>query len=246
MTDERTSYETRTIRSLRGLEARTRSKWEADGWEVISETPRGLRTDITVRRPRPLRPVLLYTVGGAVVALAIGAIALTGALSGDAPEENSSATSAEPSRTVSRLPTPTSVDSPSPVATSAAVAADRDAEFEALLNLGDYCDPAIALFANEHADQVVTFDGHIAALNNHGSSTTRYDILLGSGDFSSTTASGPAFQYRDVNTISDLNYSATTSDSIGVGTNLRLTARIAEFEPESCLFQLEPVKTVFR
>jgi hypothetical protein len=246
MTDEKTSYETRTIRSLRGLEARTRLKWEADGWEVVSETPRGLRTDITVRRPRPRRPVLLYIVGGAVVALAIGALTLAGALSGDVPEEKSSAASSEPSRTVSRLPTPTSVDSPSPVATSAAVAADRDAEFEALLNLGDYCDPAIALFADEHEDQIVTFDGHIAALNNHGSSTTRYDILLGSGDFSPTTASGPAFQYRDVNTISDLNYSARTNDSVGVGTNLRLTARVGDSEPESCLFQLEPIETTFR
>jgi len=215
-------------------------------WEVISETLRGLRTDTTVMRPRPRRPVLLYSVGGAVLALAIGAPALAGALPGDAPEKkNMSAASAEPSRTVSRPQTPRGVDSPSPLETSTAVAADRDEEFKGCLNRSDYYDPAIALFADEHEDQIVTFDGHIAALNSHGSKTTRHDILHGSGDFSPTTALEPGFHYRDVNTISDRNYSARTNDSVGVGTHLRLTARAADCEPKSCLFQLEPIETTF-
>jgi hypothetical protein len=49
-----------------------------------------------------------------------------------------------------------------------------------------------------------------------------------------------------VNTISDLRYTGNVPDTIGVGTNLHITAQIDEYEPNSCLFLLEPVETAFR
>lgn len=71
-------------------------------------------------------------------------------------------------------------------------------------------------------------------------------LLIGAGDFSKTSASGPAFQFRDVNATSDLHYTGNMPDTIGVGTNLHVTAQVDEYEPNSCPFLLESVETAFR
>ncbi|MGY3263079.1 DUF4839 domain-containing protein [Frigoribacterium sp. 2355] len=123
---------------------------------------------------------------------------------------------------------------------------ENSAAFAALLQNTDYCDASIATFASSHRDQTLTFDGHIAALKLHDGAKTRYDLLLGAGDFSETSAAGPAFQFRDVNTTSDLHYLGAVPDSVGVGTMLRFTARVVEYEPNTCLFQLDPIETTFR
>lgn len=83
-------------------------------------------------------------------------------------------------------------------------------------------------------------------MNNHGNYKTRYDILIGAGDFSETEAPGPAFQFRDVNVTYDLHFKGDPPDTIGVGTNLHVTAEIDEYESSSCLFLLEPVETTVR
>lgn len=71
-------------------------------------------------------------------------------------------------------------------------------------------------------------------------------ILVGAGDFSETSAPGPAFQFRDVNTTGDLNFVGTTPETIGVGTNLDVTASVLHYEASSCLSLLDPVSTAVR
>ena len=44
------TYESKTTRVVRGTESRTVAKWNRDGWEVVSQSPRTLRTAITFRR----------------------------------------------------------------------------------------------------------------------------------------------------------------------------------------------------
>ncbi|MGY1632212.1 hypothetical protein ACI784_10970 [Geodermatophilus sp. SYSU D01186] len=46
-------YEYMSARALRGTEARTIAKWLKDGWELDTQTPGTLRTEITFRRVKP-------------------------------------------------------------------------------------------------------------------------------------------------------------------------------------------------
>lgn len=81
-------------------------------------------------------------------------------------------------------------------------------------------------------------------MNRHGSTQTRYDMLILPGDYSETSASGPSFTFEDVNTTFDMRY---TRDTIGPGANLHIVARVGRYEPNNGrLFPLEPVETSFR
>ncbi len=63
------TYETRTIRAVRGMEPRTIKKWEADGWELVSQSPGKVQTELTFRRPKPKSRRLLWIIGGGVLVL---------------------------------------------------------------------------------------------------------------------------------------------------------------------------------
>ena len=137
-------------------------------------------------------------------------------------------------------PTPTSAPGP------ALLTPESNPEFAAILALGDYCSPDIAAFAAAHSGEIIAFPGYIGAINPHDGATTRYDILIGAGDYSETSAPGPAFQFRDVNTTNDMRWVGDVSDSVAVGTNLTVTAEVDRYEESSCLFLIEPVSTAVR
>ncbi|MDQ0577173.1 DUF4839 domain-containing protein [Agromyces albus] len=247
MADAEVTYETKTARAIRGMESRTVTKWEADGWELVSQTPGKFQTEISFRRPMPKTRWLLWATGGAVLAIVLAVIIIFGIIGerNAAPGETSSGalikSSATPSESSSPGASESSLDPGDVVLTP-----ENNAELGALLSLTDYCDPSIAAFADVYRGQTIAFPGHIGALAPHDGATTRYDILIGAGDFSETTALGPAFQFRDVNTTNDLKFVGTTPDTIGVGTNLNVTAEINDYEASSCLFLLDPVATAVR
>lgn len=67
-------------------------------------------------------------------------------------------------------------------------------------------------------------------MNQHGDYETRFDILICAGNFSETSSSGPNFQFRDVNITNDLQLTGPNiPDTIGVGQNLRLVAKVEGF-----------------
>jgi hypothetical protein len=54
----------KTVQSIRGMEARTKAKWERDGWELVEQAdPSMLRTKLTFRRPKKsIRvPLLIFS-----------------------------------------------------------------------------------------------------------------------------------------------------------------------------------------
>ncbi|WP_435528101.1 DUF4839 domain-containing protein [Microbacterium aurantiacum] len=248
-TDAEVQYEQRTIRAMRGMESTTIKKWQDDGWELVSQTNGKLRTEIVFRRAKPKSRRLLWIIGGAAFALILGSIVTVGVISErSAPDEGMAANQtaeAEAEETPTSEPTqaePTPTNAPEP----AVLTPENDAEFAAILALGDYCSPEIAAFASTHRGETAVFPGHIGAINPHGGAATRYDILVGAGDFSETSAPGPAFQYRDVNTTNDMRWAGDVPDSVGVGTNLAIMAEIGLYEESSCLLLIEPVRTSVR
>ena len=95
--------------------------------------------------------------------------------------------------------------------------------------------------------RTIDFDGNIAYMNPHGSYTTRSDLLIAAGDYSTTAFAGPKFQFWDVNITNDLHLTGSNiPDTIGMGTNLRVVAEVGEYNSTSGLFLLEPVRTEVR
>lgn len=246
-TDTEITYETKTVRAVRGMESRTIEKWQGEGWEVVSQAPGTIRTELTFRRPAPRSRRLLWIVGGGVFTLALATIVTIGVIS----EKNTDpAESASPES--SQAATPREQTSPEPSAAAppepgeVVLTPENSPEFAAVLTLTDYCSPDIAAFAEDHRGQTISFPGNIGAMAPYEGASTRYLILVNAGDFSETSAPGPAFQFRDVNTTYDLHWVGSTPDSIGVGTNLGVTAKVDRYEEQSCLFLLDPVATAVR
>jgi len=123
---------------------------------------------------------------------------------------------------------------------------ENSEDLAALLKVSDTFDPFVSKFAKEYKGRIIEFDGNIAHMMNHGDYSTRYDILIYVGDYSETTAIGPSFKFEDVN-IFDLTLTGSDiPDTIGIGTNLRITAEVIEFHENSGLFFLKPISTGIR
>lgn len=250
-TDTGVEYETKTVRAVRGMEARAIKKWEGEGWELVTQTPGKLQTEITFRRPKPKSRRLLWIAGGGVFALILATVITIGVISernggtAESAAPTPSETTSEPGSTPSPAPIETA-ESPASEPEDVVLTPGNSPELAALLGLTDHCSPDIAAFAGTHRGDVIAFPGYIGAMAPHDGATTRYDFLIGSGDFSENSAPGPAFQFRDVNATNDLHWAGATPDSIGVGVNLSITATVEQYEESSCLFVLDPVSTGVR
>jgi hypothetical protein len=149
-------------------------------------------------------------------------------------------------------PSMTTTTSAAPSTTAAPVTAEvmttaNNADLAAVLLEGNYCNDSIAQFAAKYQGRTIEFDGNVSALGPHGNARTRFDILVYAGDFSETSAVGPAFQFRDVNLVSDLGLTGPNiPDPLVAGTNLRFKAEVGDYEASSCLFLLTPVATTAR
>lgn len=245
MTDDTTSYETRTVRVVRGLEGRTISKWEAQGWEFVSQSRGKLQTDILIRRPKQKLPKGLLLAACVLVSLLVISSAVVALMdqSGDEGPSESTSTVVSSSETTSDVSSSAATQTKPTKTEPAVLTVKNSPELASMLKLGNYCDESIEKFAKKYEGRTIAFEANIGAMAPHGSAKTRYDILLTAGPYSETTSPGPAFQFRDENTTSDLHYKGDAGDTIGVGTNLYIKAEVKEYEPSTCLFLLEPVET---
>jgi hypothetical protein len=248
MADDNVKYLHKTVQAIRGTETRSISKWESQGWELVDQAPGKLRTTLNFRKPAPKVPWLPIAalLGVGVLILAIAGIASLFQGDDNAPAANSTSTSSDiPSETASEVPskepeeTATESDDPDEVIT-----AKNNDDFAALL-VGGECDRAVKSFAIENADRTIEFDGGIADMAPHGSYDTRYDILVTPGDKGPNATVGPYFKFEDVNA-GDLNFTGSVPNRFGTGDLIHVVADVDEYDPQTCLFLLEPVSTEFR
>lgn len=255
MASDDLKFESKTVRAIRGTEARTITKWKQQGWEVVDQKPGKLQTEILLRKPRPKFPWARAAIIGGIVLVLIVFLIIMSILEGDAPSDEPATapqTSVEPENendSAAFEATPeeaTGAAEASTTATEAAViTVENNSDFAAVVSAPAYCSDQIASFASKYSGQTLRFEGSIDKMASHGDYDTRYDILISAGDFSETTAVGPAFQFRDVN-MNDLNLTGDVPDTIGVGDNLAVTATVDEYVPEQCLFLLDPQETSVR
>lgn len=250
-----TKYETKTVKALRGVEGRTVDKWQAQGWEVVSRSPGKVQTEITLRRPVRSANTKLYVVGGAVVALTLAIVVAFSALT----HRSTSAVQSEPQQS-SSSPVSPSASSASTSATSVSAKAQsgisqagtraltvaNSPELATILSDHENCSDTIDAFARKHVGETIAFDGNIASLERHGDTSTRYDVMVGAGNYSTSTAAGPSFQFHDVNPAYDLHFTGADPGVIEVGDNVHVVATVDKYVPASCLFFIEPVTTTRR
>ncbi|MEV8358927.1 hypothetical protein [Microbacterium sp. NPDC076895] len=103
-----TNYELKTIRAVRGMEDRAVKKWQADGWQVVSQERGKLRTEIVLRRARSKARPLPWIIGSAAVALALVTVITIGVLS----ERNSEPDTSAPSVPASESPVELATNEP--------------------------------------------------------------------------------------------------------------------------------------
>jgi len=243
-------YESKTVKAIRGIEARTVAKWSADGWELVGQTPGKLSSELSFRRVKPKMSRALMIGAGVVAALVVVAITI-----GVITERNDStsaapqaATTTEPVGPGSATEVPSTQASsttpaPSEPAPSATLTADNSREFANVLKADNDCDDRIDTFATKHAGENVEFAGIILVLAQHDDTKTRYDILIAPGATVETTK-GPLFRYEDVNTTSDFGWAGESlPDTVGKGSKLLFTAEIGDYDTDRCLLSMTPVAT---
>ena len=101
--------------------------------------------------------------------------------------------------------------------------AENCPDLAALLALRDPGDPSVAAFASKYYGQVIEFDGCVNSIQNHGDYTSRWDVLIASGDYDENSVMGPNFHLTNVN-FNDMN--VTGGDSVYSGLNVRVVAEV--------------------
>ncbi len=112
-----TKYMTRSSKTVRGMEARTRLKMEKEGWEFVSQTQGKVSSELTFRRPAPKTPWLLYGIIGGVLVLVFGIVIVMNVVTGGSDAEQEPAPA--PTRQASVEARPTSTPQASATPTSA-------------------------------------------------------------------------------------------------------------------------------
>lgn len=95
-------------------------------------------------------------------------------------------------------------------------------------------------FVDKYRGKTIEFDGNIALVSPHGDYDTRYDFLVYAGDYSESSAYGPAMQFEDKN-FSDLHLTGDNiPEAIKAGDNLHIVATVDDII-NNYLIILDPV-----
>lgn len=115
-----------------------------------------------------------------------------------------------------------------------------------ILTTKDEFDPKIKEFADRYYGEKIEFDGCTLSVSRHGNYTTRFDYLIGCGDYNPNSAIGPYFQFYDV-AYYDLHLTGSdVPDTFGTGLNIHVIAEVGEYDEYTGLFEIDPVKITMR
>ena len=237
MSSTEPKYEFREVRAMRGFEKKTIAKWEADGWEFVSENQGKVQSKLNFRRPKPKLPVKFIAIGAAVAVVLAGIItvgALTeGDKKGDAvaiptPSHSSVAPSASPTETSEEILT-----------------VENNADFAKFLADTSGNPDLYQSFFDKYKGRTIAFDGNVAFMAPFKNYKYTFDVLLYAGDYDENTAIGPPFRVEHV--VTPLGWKSTNpEDYIGLRSNLKIVAELYDYNPLGQTFRLQLVSTTVR
>ena len=129
-------YATRSVKTVRGMEARTRAKLEKEGWEFVSQSQGRMRSELTFRKPAPKTPWLLLGIIGGVLVVLFGIIIVMNVVTGSGNEPQETAPTPTQSTAIpATTPSASPADAVTPMATPEPAAAPMtDTTVDALLD----------------------------------------------------------------------------------------------------------------
>ena len=162
-------------------------------------------------------------------------------LDGEEPGSSTESQTAEPAEPEPSSSVDANESSKEPAASDEPeiLTAENCPELAAVLATRNESDPAIGSFAAKYKGRTIEFDGCITYWSHHGSYKTRFDFMLGAGDYDPNTQLGPNFKFDDVNR-SNLGLPSDV-DGLSVGDNVRVRAEVGEYNAGTTLFLLKPI-----
>jgi hypothetical protein len=108
-------YELKSVKAMRGTEGRSIAKWQAQGWELVSQDSAKIHTTLNFRKVKPPLPMRQIVMGAAVAAVLLGILGVGAALEGNGGSEDAASRKATPSAVATTAPevTPTPKVTPS-------------------------------------------------------------------------------------------------------------------------------------
>jgi uncharacterized lipoprotein YehR (DUF1307 family) len=123
---------------------------------------------------------------------------------------------------------------------------ENNKELATILSTKDETSPLFKEFAEKYVGRTIEFDGNTAYVSPYRDYKTRFNYLIFAGDYSTTTFSGPEFQFRNVDYYGLHLTGDNIPDPFGTGHNIRITAKVVGFDEDPNLFLLEPVSIKMR
>lgn len=119
---------------------------------------------------------------------------------------------------------------------------DNCLELASMLSNKAEIDPSYSDFATKYKGRTIEFDGRIDYCTHYENYDTRFDYLVSSGDYDPDHQIGPSFKFENVSYY-DLH---TDMDTVSVGWNVHIIAKVESFDANSGLFYLDPVSVTKR
>lgn len=119
---------------------------------------------------------------------------------------------------------------------------DNCPELASILSNKAEFDDSYYSFATKYEGRIIEFDGRTDYCANHGTYDTRFDYLVSAGDYIPDSQIGPVFKFENVGYY-DLH---TDLETVSVGLNVHIVAKVISYDANSGLFYLEPIAVTSR
>jgi hypothetical protein len=247
-------------KAMRGFEAKTIAKHEAEGWELTDQVPGTLRTELKFRKPRPETwatklgdwvaglPLKTKAVAGAAIALVLALVIAVGSMNEN--DKNTSAADSKPTTSSKPTNTPTKDPSPTPTPTpqvpDGPLTYENNTDFQRLLaGDGDSAD-----FASKYESQTIQYDAYVGAVGPGNEGGKDLNVLLPAGShgphkvgdkFGINDPLPPFAGAKDCPSFQIHGDYDVLPGFLALGLNVTVTATVADYDEDSGLFHLDVV-----
>jgi hypothetical protein len=234
-------YEYLETTAVKGFEAKTKKKYSDEGWELVSEEKKALRTVFKFRReksPISKKTIALIAVG----VLVFTSIITIGVLTEDkAPIPDQSSQAEEQTEETASEPE-TEVPLENNVLTI-----ENSSDLKKLLSKNGSDTDFWQSFYDKYQGRTLEFDGNISYMALTPGYKYTVDCLIEAGNFSETSSIGPPFRAPMVNVHTGFNLEESGERStLFQGENIRIVARLVDYNPVGETFEIDIISTKLR